>query len=256
MGAGRAWTGHDLHPFPTEQVPRPVMLQSWRCLTFLHWPYEARLVQQLLPPGLEAETFGGAAWIGLTPFIAEVRRPLAPGFLSVRFPETNVRTYARAPDGSVGVWFFSLDAAGAFAVLGARTLYRLPYMWSRMKVEYGSGDVSYRSRRMWPGRAARHFIRIHVGGAFAPLELGDIDHFLTARWRLYTVLGGALAYAPVEHPPWPLFRARVEDLNQDLIQAAGLPEPDGEPMVHYSPGVEVKVGRPTLLNGRDTEPRP
>jgi uncharacterized protein YqjF (DUF2071 family) len=33
----------------------------------------------------------------------------------------------------------------------------------------------------------------------------------------------------------------VED---HLLTTAGLPAPEGEPLVHYSPGVDVAIGRP------------
>jgi uncharacterized protein YqjF (DUF2071 family) len=29
-----------------------------------------------------------------------------------------------------------------------------------------------------------------------------------------------------------------------LVAAAGLPPPRGEPLAHYSPGVDVRIGRP------------
>jgi uncharacterized protein YqjF (DUF2071 family) len=32
-----------------------------------------------------------------------------------------------------------------------------------------------------------------------------------------------------------------------LVEAAGYPEPDGEPLVHYSPGVEVRIGLPRTV---------
>jgi uncharacterized protein len=33
-------------------------------------------------------------------------------------------------------------------------------------------------------------------------------------------------------------------LDDHLLTAAGLPAPEGEPLVHYSPGVDVTIGRP------------
>ena len=45
-------------------------------------------------------------------------------------------------------------------------------------------------------------------------------------------------------PPWPLHRAEALTVDDGLISAAGLPEPSGEPLVHYSPGVDVRIGRP------------
>jgi uncharacterized protein YqjF (DUF2071 family) len=41
-----------------------------------------------------------------------------------------------------------------------------------------------------------------------------------------------------------LHRAKVTAWHDELLEAAGLPPPAGEPLVHYSPGVEVRIGRP------------
>jgi hypothetical protein len=46
---------------PPEPVTRPIMLMSWRTLTFLHWPYEPAWLQALLPPGPAVQTFDGRA---------------------------------------------------------------------------------------------------------------------------------------------------------------------------------------------------
>ena len=43
------------------------------------------------------------------------------------FPELNLRTYVKGPDGRGGVYFFSLDAASLLAVVGARVAFGLPY---------------------------------------------------------------------------------------------------------------------------------
>ena len=222
------------------------MYHHWRDLTFLHWPYPPASVQRLLPKGLEVDTFDGSAWVGLVPFLMDgVHAPGLPPlpWLS-RFPETNVRTYATGPDGQAGIWFLSLDAGRLPAVLGARTGYWLPYFWAGMTVRRDGPRLAYRSRRYWPGPAgARCDARIEMGAPFQDEELGPFDHFLTARYRLYTVIGGRLASATAEHGPWPLWRARVVDLEQDLLEAAGLAAADGAPLVHASSGVRVRIGR-------------
>jgi uncharacterized protein YqjF (DUF2071 family) len=48
----------------------------------------------------------------------------------------------------------------------------------------------------------------------------------------------------VEHEPWPLHRATVRQLDGNLIEAAGLPVPEGEPVVHWSPGGADQDQRP------------
>lgn len=96
---------------PEDEVRRPVSLQGWSSLTFLHWPCPAEVVQGLLPDRVEVDTFDGTAWVSVTPFLMTGFRlgPLPPfGPLST-FPETNVRTYVRGPDGRDGLWFLSLE---------------------------------------------------------------------------------------------------------------------------------------------------
>ena len=214
-------------------------------MTFLHWPYAPSVVQRLLPRSLEVESVDGQAWVGLLPFrMRGVRIPGLPAapWLS-QFPETNVRTYVRGPDGQSAIWFFSLEAARLPAVLAARTTYWLRYFWADMSVDRDGRQVRYQSRRRWPGPpgAACRAV-VEVDGPLEADELGELDHFLTARHVLYTLVAGRLVYAHAEHPPWPLTRARIVDLEENLVQAAGLPAPQGEPLVHHSPGVPVRIG--------------
>jgi uncharacterized protein YqjF (DUF2071 family) len=227
------------------RVRHPVMLQHWRWLTFLHWRYPAEVVQAQLPERLTVETFDGTAWVGLVPFLMD--RVRAPGLPAIpwlsRFPETNVRTYVRGPDGRTGIWFLSLDADRLAPVLTARATYGLPYYWSSMAVRRADGHVSYGSRRRWPGPAgAGCDARVAFGDPLADRELTTLDIFLTARYRLYSTLAGRLVVAEAEHPPWSLRRAAVPQLREDLVRAAGLPPPDHEPVLHASDGVEVRIG--------------
>jgi uncharacterized protein len=64
---------------------------------------------------------------------------------------------------------------------------------------------------------------------------------------LYTVLAGRLAFAQVEHEPWPLRTGQIMSLKQDIITGSGLPETVDQPLVHYSPGVHVRVAAPKLI---------
>lgn len=225
------------------------MSNRWLNLTFLHWRYPAEVVQRLLPPGLEVESFDGSAWVGLVPFEMEVTmvgRGTVP-WLS-RFPETNVRTYVRAADGSTGVWFLSLDAARLPAVLTARSVYRLPYFWSDMSVRKDPLHLRYSTRRRWPGpRGAGSTVGVDIGAPYGPDELSDLDHWMTARFRLFSYTSRGVRTARAAHAPWQLYRATVDELDDELFVAAGLPSPVGDPIVHWSPGVAVSIGRPERL---------
>ena len=227
-------------------VDEPIMLHRWERLTFLHWSFEPDVVQRLLPDWLTVETFEGRAWVGLVPFYMRVFTPNARKVpWATTFCETNVRTYVRDREGRSGIWFFSLDAARLGAVVAARTTYRLPYFWSRMSLEEPAGQVTYATRRRWPGpRGASSAITILLGQPYEASELGDRDHFLTARWVLFSSTGKRHRFARAVHEPWELWRATTTEVDDGLLRAAGLPRPTEAPLVHYSPGVDVRIGLP------------
>ncbi len=183
----------------------PVMRQTWRDLTFLHWPLDASIVQPFIPDGLDLHLYDGVAWVGLVPFvIGDLTLPNAPAvpWLS-SFAETNIRTYVVDHNGVPGVWFFSLDAASLPAVIGARAAYALPYFWARMSVACNGKTVRYSSRRRF-SKLGRCDIEVEIGDAIA--QPSELEIFLTARYRLYAQRRKRILKADVEHPPWNLQR--------------------------------------------------
>jgi len=229
-------------------VGRAVFSQDWTDLTMLHWPVAPERVAPLLPEGTVPDVLDGVTYVGLVPFVMRGVRILGSPPLPhlSAFAETNVRLYAVDGQGRRGVVFRSLEAARLLPVLAAQVSYRLPYLWARMRVRHGVGTVSYETRRRWPGpRGAGGLVRVRVGER---LPADELSLFLTARWGLFsTWYGGRTAYAPVDHPEWPLHRAELVELSDDLVQAAGLSTPEGEPHVLWSPGVRVRIGRPRPL---------
>ncbi|WP_322779414.1 DUF2071 domain-containing protein [Frankia sp. Cas4] len=241
VGEGMAGLGASC-PFTVE---RPIMRQRWERLTFVHWPFDPAVVQQLLPGGLRVDTYDGAAWVGLVPFFMRVATAAGHGVAwASTFCETNVRTYVHDHEGRRGIWFFSLDAARLGAVGVARTTYRLPYFWSSMRLVETPDEISYTCARRWPGPRATSRMTIRIGEPFGSGDLDERDHFLTARWILFSAAGTRRRFARAWHEPWPMHRAKAVALDDRLVAAAGLPQPRDEPLVHYSPGVDVRIGRP------------
>ncbi len=224
------------------------MTQVWRDVTMLHWAVDPDLVAPLLPPGTTVDVHEGATYVGLVPFVMESVRVLGtpPVPWVARFPETNVRLYAVDHDGRRGVVFRSLEAARLLPVLVARAAYRLPYTWARMATRRDGAGRAYTTSRRWPGPAgAGGTVQVETG---PPLDDDPLATFLTARWGLYSGWwGGRTAWAPVEHPPWPLHAARLVALRDDLVRTAGLAVSGPPCSVLWSPGVPVRVGRPRLL---------
>jgi uncharacterized protein YqjF (DUF2071 family) len=86
--------------------------------------------------------------------------------------------------------------------------------------------------------------RVTIGRPYTNVELDPRDHFLTARFVLFSSHGSRHRFARAAHAPWPLHHADAVEVDDDLVAAAGLPRPDTAPLVHYSPGVDVRIGRP------------
>jgi uncharacterized protein YqjF (DUF2071 family) len=140
------------------------------------------------------------------------------------------------------VWFFSLDVNRLLPAVVARTTYLLPYCWGRASNVLNGDVLSTEVQRRWP-RGAGTSIRVRVGERIA--HPNEQAVFLSARWGLYSRgFGAGLRYAPVDHETWILHEATLENLDDTLVVAAGLPTPTGEPHVMFSPGVSVKIGLP------------
>ena len=237
----------DAQPITREAPPllgRSTASQRWSHLAFLHWRVDSALVQPLLPRGLTPDVFDGSSWVGLIPFVLDratiAGSPPVPYFGS--FVEVNVRLYAVDATGRRGVVFVSLEASRLAAVLAARAAFSLPYEWSSTRGAEDGGAWHYRARRHWTRDVG---CDIHVTPSDVPVEtaLGD---FLTARWGLFTERRGGTLFLPNEHPPWELFEARVDALDDTLLTVAGFDgiadrAPDS---VLWSPGVTTRFGQP------------
>ena len=226
------------------------MFQRWERLLFAHWRVEASILSPMLPSGLSLDLYDGEAWVAVTPFeITRLRLrglPRLPG--ASRFPELNVRTYVTA-GGKPGVWFFSLDAGSSIAVFFARLLYRLPYFHARMASVRRGETVSYRCDRVGEGGPAEFLADYAPVGEPFRAAAGSREEWLTGRYRLYASHGGSLLRAEIEHEPWTLRAARAEILRNTMADAAGIALA-GEPLLHYSESLDVRVAWPKRVNAR------
>ncbi|MGW3156949.1 YqjF family protein [Streptomyces sp. NPDC001089] len=241
-------------PDPPRALPRPLLTQRWLDLAFAHWAVAPETVAGLLPAGTVPDVLDDVTYVGLVAFrmhrVGWLRTPGVP-YLGT-FPETNVRLYSVDAHGRRGVVFRSLDAARLVPVLMGRAGFRLPYVGSRMRVRAQDDVITYTSSRRWPGpRGAYSRIVLRKGDPIR--EPSELEHFLTARWGMHNAFAGRVGYLPNDHPGWPLHRARLLACEENLLAAAGVPAPLGEPVsVLYSPGVPVRLGSPLRPAGLPT----
>jgi uncharacterized protein YqjF (DUF2071 family) len=238
-------TAHRPWPLPD----RPwFMGQTWEDLLFAHWRVPPGALQEVVPRQFPVDTFGGSAWIGLTPFLVtglRLRGTPAPPHLS-RFPEVNVRTYVTV-DGRPGIYFLSLDAARPSAVMAARRYYRLPYFLAEMSMASCSGRMKFSSHRVSSdGPPADLDVDWIPVGSPSPPSHGSLEHFLTERYCLYTLDDKRqILRGDIHHPPWPLQPATTEFRTNTMTGPFGITL-SREPLLHFSRRQDVALWRLTL----------
>jgi uncharacterized protein len=228
-------------PWPLPRRPW-VMAQRWNDLLFMHWPVATNELRQLVPAGLELDVHQSTAWVSITPFyLSHLRaRGLPPLPIASSFLELNLRTYVSI-GGKPGVFFFSLDAASALAVMGARTLFHLPYFHAAMSARHETdGTIAYRSARR--SNAARLSVSYAPSGPVRLSEPGALDFWLTERYCLYAVDSkGHIYRAEIHHRRWPLQPARAELDENTLAAAAGIDLPPILPRLSFARDLDVVV---------------
>jgi len=225
---------------PTKRPPgRCQGYQKWRDLLFLHWAVPVETMRGLVPSAFDLDLYEGRAYVGLVPFaMMGVRPRWWPEILGFNFLETNVRTYVTY-QGQPGVYFFSLDAASRIAVWSARTFWKLPYFHAEMSLRQTGDEFVYHSRR---DSGEVHKVRYRLGRELGPSKPETVEFFLLERYLLFTESRGRIYEGQVHHNPYPAQEANVLELEDQLIEAAGLGPCSGMPeFTHYAAGVDVEI---------------
>ena len=231
--------------------------QNWRELFFLHWSYAPEVIAPHLskwmePKGMELDLWEGRAMVGVVPFLMRGVRPSwLPKMFAMDFLETNLRTYVIV-NGEPGVLFFSLEASSWLAVQAARIGWGLPYYWAKMSFvsdSTGTGErIRYQSERRFAN--AKLTLDASIGEPLGPSAPGTLEHFLLERYLLFNDRRGTRYRGQVHHVPYPAQRVTVHQVSCTLLEAAGLPTPEGAPLAHYASGVDVEVFGPHPIEHR------
>ncbi|MGH9457546.1 MAG: YqjF family protein [Thermoanaerobaculia bacterium] len=223
--------------------------QEWDHLLFVHYEVDRVELRSLVPSPLELDTYEGKTWVTLIPFRIRRSRPrlvpraAAPLLPGSSFEELNFRTYVTGPDGQPGIWFFSLDAASAVAVSGARSLYKLPYEHARMALSVVGDTITFFSKRTDGPQHCE--ARYRPLGTPASALAGTLDHFLVERYVLFAMGRGGVYAARVRHQPYPLQDAALEDWRENFLETIGLETPHFA-KTHYVARLVVDIG---MLHG-------
>ncbi len=225
------------------------MHQTWEKLLFLHWPVSPSTLRPFIPKPLEIDTYGGEAWIGITPFTVSNLKltglPLIPGTHS--FHELNVRTYVFL-DGIPGVWFFTLEASKLIPTLAARTFFALNYRKANIRFRRGSDILSFKSERVDNETVDANFeAKWRPRGKLPSPAVDSLEFFLVERYCLFAAEENRIFSSQIYHSPWALRSAELLTFETTLFESLGLSAPSMLPLTHYADKQEVDIWAPQRI---------
>ena len=209
--------------------------QAWLDLLFAHWKTPAEALRPLVPPALEVDTRGGAAWVSVVAFrLAQVRPRWLPavGPLS-HFVELNLRTYVRY-QGEPAIYFLNIQAASRLVVQAARWLTPLPYTFATMTYNWRGAPA------IFAGGGCR--AEFTAAGPQSLAASGTDDEWLLERYALYVAgARGRLFRTVVVHPCWPVQSVTATINATALGEASELDLRRLPDRMHFSAGVQAQV---------------
>jgi uncharacterized protein YqjF (DUF2071 family) len=227
-----------------ERPRRPLLAsETWRDVLWLHWPVPAPALRARIPSGLELDRFDGHAFVSIVAFRAlRVRPPLVPRRLGTSFLEVNVRTYVHARGREPGVHVLEIFSNSRLARFALRFAEGLRARDAAMETTHDTGLLT------WTVEAAKGHLSVEcqLGGEAGEAEPGTLDHFLLERYYLHARRLGTLWTTRIHHEPFDLERARVLELDEDLLPGLGLGARMGDPIVHYAREVPVEIFWPSV----------
>jgi uncharacterized protein YqjF (DUF2071 family) len=198
---------------------RSLVRQRWNHLLFLHWTVDREALQATLPPGLYADTYAGAGWLGLSTYaVSEARIAGLPAWGKMsEFLGLNVSTCVFDENGVPGLWFYSLDLSQPLAAWINRTLFALPARRSDLLAKFG--DTSELSLSNPAGTETFRWTTDHSPGQIA--SRGSLEIFLLERYHYYVVKSGRLLRGSVARSPYLWSKVRVDELSTAPTTRAG-----------------------------------
>lgn len=241
---------HELATVELAAEGGPLMRAAWRDALMLHFVIDAETLQPHTPFPLDL--FEGRAVITLVAFeLTDLRFdawPRQPKGLMAPGEHTflNVRTYVRHR-GELGIFFLNEYVPKLLARIAGPATYGLPYRLTRMRYEHDARNRRFAGRLGWRKR-----VEIEADYALAPeiAAPGTFEEFVLERYNAFTRRFGRTVRFRVEHPPWPMHRARLLHWEDGLLRADHPYWPEAKYIGgHFTAGFDdVALGRPQQLD--------
>ncbi|MBC7538472.1 MAG: DUF2071 domain-containing protein [Bacteriovorax sp.] len=190
-----------------------VIEQVWRHVFFIHYKIDPKLIESLVPYKLDL--YEGEAVISVVPFFMErIRFPFLPAIPKISsLWELNLRTYVEV-NGIKGIYFFTLETDSFLGNFIANNFFHLPYQFSKIKARIKNNHYEFCHNRAG--------LSFELGATIFTDEIksSQFDLWATERYSLFTSYKGMTYQGIVNHEPWHLVSASIENLKNNFTQLA------------------------------------
>jgi len=229
----------------------PTWLKAhWGNLFMATWLVDPGLMAGKIPPGCEPDLWDGKVPLSLVG--VEFTQVAVKGMSwpwHDQFPEVNLRTYVRGPQGP-GVTFLGELVPKYWVAWMAKRSFGEPYektkLWTEKRIRLGEPEVTYH----WETQERSNRFSVKVDAQTTDVPVGGLEDFLLNRYRGYNGRLGGTTYL-VSHEAWKIREVRrfaVDCSTGSPFGAAYGPifrmEPDS---VLFSDGSVVAVGFPQRI---------
>jgi uncharacterized protein YqjF (DUF2071 family) len=226
----------------------PMFYARWDRAVFIHYAVDPDALQRDVP--FELDLRDGLAYVSLVEFTLVRMRPRIGGRIGewllkpiATHEFLNVRTYVRYA-GEPGIFFLAEWLNNRAAVLLGPRSFGLPYRFRRLVYHHA------RDTEAFFGTANAHNRHLVYEGkpsgeSFEPCEAESLTEFLLERYTAFTQHRKQKRFFRVWHSPWPQASAEYQIRDASLIASIGQWWRSAQLVNgHYSPGVDVWMGRP------------
>lgn len=206
--------------------------QEWNDSVFLHFEIPYDLLIDLIPLGLELDSFNEKYYVSLVAFTMNELYPknLFPLDYISNFHEINIRTYVKK-NNKYGVYFINIEAEKKLSSCIAKMLSKLPY------------EPSEIIRKSNNYRSLNHKKKLEVDIDYniqdGAIKKSALDIWLLERYCLFYVKNSKIFRYDIYHKPWSiqaleLIRMKIKYRFGNVILNS-----DNLVRFHYSKGVDV-----------------
>lgn len=229
----------------------PMFYARWDRAVFVNYAADPVVLQREVP--FELDLREGQAFVSLVAFTLVRMRPRIGGPLSEWLLKSiatheflNVRTYVRHR-GEPGIFFLAEWLPNRLSVfLGPRS-FGLPYRHGRLRYEHARDGSALRGSLETKEGCLGYEGKIRAA-SFQPCGMGSLSEFMLERYTAFTQRRQRRRLFRIWHGPWRQTPAEIDVTEDSILRSTGEWYKTAEPIsAHYSPGVDVWMGRPCRI---------